>query len=119
MSDTEQPTKTYRGNCHCGAFVFEVEAPEIKSVSDCKCSICNKRGYKWLVPPKPLTIVKDEGKLVHYSFASKKMDHQVSCPGYGIGDLAGWLTICTMVSFVATAEPPSWPRVICFPRKWA
>jgi hypothetical protein len=31
------------------------------------------------VPQKPLTIIKDEGKLVHYSFASKKMDHQVSC----------------------------------------
>jgi hypothetical protein len=79
MSDTEQPTKTYRGNCHCGAFIFEVEAPEIKSASDCKCSICTKRGYLWLVPQKPLTIIKDEGKLVHYSFASKKMDHQVSC----------------------------------------
>ncbi|KAK4100896.1 hypothetical protein N658DRAFT_524433 [Parathielavia hyrcaniae] len=76
MSDAEQPTKTYRGNCHCGAYVFEVEAPEIKSVSDCKCSICIKRGYLWLVPQKPLTVIKDEGKLVHYSFGGKKMDHQ-------------------------------------------
>jgi hypothetical protein len=90
MSDTEQPTKTYRGNCHCGAFVFEVEAPEIKSVSDCKCSICSKRGYKWLVPQKPLVIIKDEGKLVHYSFASKRMDHQVSVLEYGI-DNSVWV----------------------------
>jgi hypothetical protein len=85
MPDAEQPTKTYRGNCHCGAFVYEVEAPEITSASDCTCSICYKRGYLWLVPTKPLTIVKDEGKLVHYSFASKKMDHQVGCLGNGIG----------------------------------
>ncbi len=81
MSDAaEQPTKTYRGNCHCGAFVFEVDAPAITSVGDWKCSICSKRGYLWLVPKKPLNIVKDEGKLVHYAFASKQMDHQVSGP---------------------------------------
>jgi hypothetical protein len=80
MSEAEQPPKTYRGNCHCGAFVFEVEAPEITSVGDCNCSICSKRGYLWLVPKKPLTIVKDEGKLVHYAFGSKQMDHQVSLP---------------------------------------
>src|SRR3954465_14872881 len=80
MSETEQqqPTKTYRGNCHCGAFVFEVEDPEIVSLSACNCSICSKRAYLWLVPKKPLTIVKDEGKLVHYAFASKTVDHQVS-----------------------------------------
>jgi len=76
MSDTEQPTKKYRGNCHCGAFVYEVEAPEITSVSDCNCSICYKQAYLWLVPGKPLTVVKDEGKLVHYSFGTKNMDHQ-------------------------------------------
>ncbi|KAL2130441.1 hypothetical protein VTI74DRAFT_6387 [Chaetomium olivicolor] len=76
MSETEQSTKKYRGNCHCGAFVFEVEVPEIKTVSDCNCSICTKRGYLWLVPQKPLNVVKNEGKLVHYSFASKNMDHQ-------------------------------------------
>ncbi|KAK4121717.1 hypothetical protein N657DRAFT_116887 [Parathielavia appendiculata] len=76
MSEAEQPTKTYRGNCHCGAYVFEVEAPEITSLSDCKCSICSKRqgGYLWV--EKPLTVIKDEGKLVHYSFGPKKVDHQ-------------------------------------------
>ncbi len=73
------PVKTYRGNCHCGAFVFEVEAPEIAKGSDCNCSICTKRAYLWLVPEKPIVVVKDEGKLVGYRFASKNMDHQVSC----------------------------------------
>lgn len=71
------PVKTYRGNCHCGAFVFEVDAPEIVTGSDCNCSICTKRAYLWLVPEKPIVVVKDEGKLVGYRFASKNMDHQV------------------------------------------
>ncbi|KAK3898450.1 hypothetical protein C8A05DRAFT_37960 [Staphylotrichum tortipilum] len=70
------PVKTYRGNCHCGAFVFEVDAPEITKGSDCNCSICTKRAYLWLVPEKPIVVVRDEGKLVGYRFASKNMDHK-------------------------------------------
>ncbi|KAJ4300535.1 hypothetical protein N0V88_003213 [Collariella sp. IMI 366227] len=77
MSETEQPTKTYRGNCQCGAFVFELEAPEIKTTSNCTCSICSKRAYLWVMPSKPLKIIKDDGKLVHYSFGAKNMDHQL------------------------------------------
>ncbi|AEO67103.1 uncharacterized protein THITE_2115904 [Thermothielavioides terrestris NRRL 8126] len=87
MSEPEQPTKKYRGNCHCGAFVFEVEAPEIKSLSDCNCSICTKRGYLWLVPKSAPTIIKDDGKLVHYAFAGRNMDHQF-CGNCGITVLA-------------------------------
>ncbi|KAK4247949.1 hypothetical protein C7999DRAFT_31628 [Corynascus novoguineensis] len=76
MADAEKPTKMYRGSCHCGAYVYEIEAPEIMSASDCNCSICSKRGYLWLVPQKPLTVVRDEGKLVPYLFASKKLVHK-------------------------------------------
>ncbi|RDA93757.1 hypothetical protein CP533_0216 [Ophiocordyceps camponoti-saundersi (nom. inval.)] len=36
---------TYRGNCHCGRYVYEAELPEIKSLYDCNCSICTKKGY--------------------------------------------------------------------------
>ncbi|KAH6856844.1 Mss4-like protein [Chaetomium sp. MPI-CAGE-AT-0009] len=63
MTDADTPVQTYRGSCHCGAFIYEVEAPEIKSAGDCNCSICYKRAYLWLVPKKPLNVVKDEGKL--------------------------------------------------------
>ena len=31
----------HRGECHCGAVRFEVEAPEDLSVSECNCSICH------------------------------------------------------------------------------
>ncbi|KAL2255735.1 hypothetical protein VTK26DRAFT_2791 [Humicola hyalothermophila] len=74
MSETEA-VKKYRGNCHCGAFVFEVELPEIKTVSECNCSICRKKGYLWVSPKQPPTIVKDEGRLVRYAFASKGIHH--------------------------------------------
>lgn len=84
------PLQTYRGNCHCGAFVYEVEAPEITSAGDCTCSICYKRGYLWLVPKKPLVVVKDEGKLVSYAFGSKALDHQVCCLLASLGVGGGW-----------------------------
>jgi hypothetical protein len=70
------------------------------------------------VPQKPLVILKDEGKLVHYSFASKKMDHQVSLQKMALATRSGWLTELSMVSSAATAERLSWRRAICSPRKW-
>lgn len=75
MSETDG-LKKYRGNCHCGAFVFEVELPEIKTVAECNCSICAKKAYLWVKPTNDPVIVKDEGKLVRYAFASKMIDHQ-------------------------------------------
>ncbi len=43
---------TYRGNCHCGAVRFEVEAPERIECTECNCSICTKSGYLHLIVPK-------------------------------------------------------------------
>jgi hypothetical protein len=70
--------KTYRGNCHCGAFVFEVTTPEIKSVTACNCSICTKKGYLWIFPQSPISIVKGDGALKEYAFGPKKTIHLVS-----------------------------------------
>jgi hypothetical protein len=128
---TEPPLKTYRGSCHCGAFIYEVEAPEITSAGDCNCSICYKRGYLWLVPKKPLNIVKDEGKLVGYSFGSKALDHQVRyfgtffpafLPSYLPACLRwcfvfGWLADM-LGSFVEHVVRQYWRRVRCSRREW-
>lgn len=76
MSETES-TKKYRGNCHCGAFVFEIEAPEIKTATECQCSICTKKGYLWTKPSKAMTVIKGEGTLVRYAFGAKNLDHHV------------------------------------------
>lgn len=79
MAKPEQAPKTYRGNCHCGAFVYEVELPEIKSVNECNCSICYKKGYLWLFPPADaFKIVKgDEDALTAYSFSTGTTLHKV------------------------------------------
>ena len=70
--------KTYRGNCHCGSFVFEVEAPEVTEVTSCNCSICAKKGYLWIYPKAPVKVIKGEGSLTGYSFGEKKVVHEVS-----------------------------------------
>lgn len=81
MTDTEQPLKTYRGNCHCGAFVYEIEAPEIKTVSECNCSICYKKGYLWVIPAAGTykAVKGDEDALTVYSFGGGNITHKF-CP---------------------------------------
>ncbi|KAL7938807.1 Mss4-like protein [Trichoderma chlorosporum] len=77
----EAETVTYRGNCHCGNFVYETKLPEIKSAFDCNCSICTKKGYLWVFPGKGnVNIVKGslEG-LTAYQFGAKKLNH-LFCP---------------------------------------
>ena len=44
--------KTYRGNCHCGAFVWEAELPEITVGRTCNCSVCYKKGSMYAFPPR-------------------------------------------------------------------
>lgn len=78
MAEGEETAKTYRGNCHCGAFIFEVKSPEIKSAMSCNCSICTKKGYLWFFPKEPMTIVKGDGSLKEYTFGPKKTTHLVS-----------------------------------------
>jgi len=78
MAESEEATKTYRGNCHCGSYVFEVQVPEIKSAMVCNCSICTKKSYMWLYPPKEsFTVVKDDGILSEYKFGSFGIAHKV------------------------------------------
>ncbi|SPN99645.1 uncharacterized protein DNG_02497 [Cephalotrichum gorgonifer] len=75
---TEQSTKTYRGNCHCGAFVYEAEIPEIKSVITCDCSMCFKKGTRYAYAPEAsVKIVKgDESDLVSYQFHTKSVSYK-------------------------------------------
>lgn len=82
MSDQDQPLKTYRANCHCGAFIYEIDLPELKTVRNCNCSICSRKGYIFTGPSHPdaLKIVKgNEADLTTYSFGAGKMEHKF-CP---------------------------------------
>ncbi|GJN72613.1 glutathione-dependent formaldehyde-activating gfa [Purpureocillium lilacinum] len=73
--------RTYRGNCHCKAFVYEVELPEIKSAFECNCSICHKKGYLWVFPGDGrFEIVKGtDDTLARYTFGPEKLTHRF-CP---------------------------------------
>jgi hypothetical protein len=79
--------KTYRGNCHCGAFIYEAKLPEITSYTECNCSICRKKGYAYLIPDQ-LDIVKGSiDELASYTFNKGGFVHRF-CPKCGTGVLA-------------------------------
>ncbi len=66
----------YKGSCHCGAIVFEFEAPENLEVEDCNCSICKKAGHLHLIlPMSRFTLIKGEDQLQTYTFNSGVAKH--------------------------------------------
>ncbi|OAA49624.1 glutathione-dependent formaldehyde-activating enzyme [Metarhizium rileyi] len=78
-ADTQQTLRTYRGNCHCKAFVYEIQVPEIKAVKQCNCSICHKKGYLWVLPETVdhFKIVKGcQDTLSSYGFNAKNRIHK-------------------------------------------
>jgi len=69
-----------KGSCHCGATTFEVrETP--RSVTQCTCSICSKRGALWAyytpadvkleLPDETDTIYRWRTKTVEHHFCSR------------------------------------------------
>lgn len=72
--------RTYRGNCHCGAFVYEAALPEITTVTECPCSICHKKGYIFVGTNAAAHFKVVKGSLedlTEYTFGSGKMKHKV------------------------------------------
>jgi hypothetical protein len=84
MADAD--TKTYEGNCHCGAIKFSVVLPALEStpLHSCLCSICTKKGYLFVFPLKSaITVTKGAGTdglgagvLTDYAFNSKQVAHR-------------------------------------------
>lgn len=79
MAEQQEQLKTYRGNCHCAAFVYEISLPEIKQASDCNCSVCYKKAAIWVFPkPSDVKFVKgDPSGLTDYTFNKKQYTHKV------------------------------------------
>jgi hypothetical protein len=72
------PLKTYTGSCTCAAFTYTVQLPELTSVNECNCSICTRKGCKWIFPGADcFTVTKDSGTLKDYEFGGKAMAHKV------------------------------------------
>ncbi len=67
---------THTGRCHCGAVVFEVDAPDDAIAQDCNCSICAKTGFLHLIVPKSkFRIVRGDGVLTRYTFNTGIAQH--------------------------------------------
>ncbi|RFU78542.1 glutathione-dependent formaldehyde-activating enzyme [Trichoderma arundinaceum] len=79
----EQPRRrTYRGNCHCGAFVYEIDLPELDTVIDCDCSFCSRKGHLYVQTSEDANfrVVKgSEEKLTSYTFGAASKIHKF-CP---------------------------------------
>ncbi|KAI3330700.1 glutathione-dependent formaldehyde-activating enzyme [Ustulina deusta] len=77
MDDQEVALKTYRANCHCAAYVYEVTLPEISTASKCNCSVCYKKGAFWVFPkPSDVKFVKgDSATLTNYTFGKRNFTH--------------------------------------------
>ncbi|KAH8820097.1 hypothetical protein F5884DRAFT_658441 [Xylogone sp. PMI_703] len=79
---TPQPDpelKTYEGSCHCGAFKYHVNIPDItqNEVGACNCSICFRKNYVFVAPsPGNFVVDEGEGSLVEYRFGEKKWAHK-------------------------------------------
>ncbi|KAI0914922.1 glutathione-dependent formaldehyde-activating enzyme [Ustulina deusta] len=78
MTEQQAPLKTYRGNCHCAAFIYEITLPEIKQASECNCSVCYKKSAIWVFPkPADVKFVKgDPLALTSYNFNKKQFTHK-------------------------------------------
>ncbi len=64
------------GGCHCGAVVFEVEAPDDILVQECNCSICSKTGFLHLiVPASRFRLLQGEESLTTYTFNTGTAKH--------------------------------------------
>lgn len=72
--------QTLQGNCHCGAFKFEMTAPEIRKAQSCNCSLCSKKGYLWIFPQRDqfkVHVVLGNEVLKGYEFGSFAVSHKV------------------------------------------
>ena len=68
--------QTWQGGCHCGQVRFEVTAA-IEQVTDCNCSICNKKGFLHLiVDPSQFRLLRGDHALVSYRFNTGTAEHR-------------------------------------------
>ena len=77
------PIVTHRGQCHCGAIRFEVEAPADIEASRCNCSICSMAGFLHLIVPRSRFRASGDHKMTTYRFNTGIAQHTF-CPICGI-----------------------------------
>jgi hypothetical protein len=72
----DQELVCHHGGCHCGAVVFEFDAPARVIVLDCDCSICSMTGYLHLiVPARRFRLLRGADMLERYTFNTGTAQH--------------------------------------------
>lgn len=65
----------YEGGCHCGRVRFSIES-EMKSATQCNCSICTKKGtINHRVTPERLQVLQGQDALGLYQFGTHTAKH--------------------------------------------
>lgn len=80
-------SKTYEGQCHCGAVRFSVTT-DLGGMGDCNCSRCRRVG--WIMQPVPAAdfrLAAGVDHLAPYRFNTHKIEHQF-CRDCGIEPFA-------------------------------
>jgi hypothetical protein len=73
----------YKGSCHCGNIVFEVEG-ELTGAMACNCSICSRKGsLLWFVPRDKLQLLTPKKDMSTYTFNKHVIRHRF-CPTCGM-----------------------------------
>lgn len=73
----------YKGSCHCGKVVFEVEG-ELNGAMACNCSMCSRKGsLLWFVPRDQFRLLTSEAEIGTYTFNKHVIKHRF-CPTCGI-----------------------------------
>jgi hypothetical protein len=70
-----RPTQTYRGSCHCGAVLFEIET-DFPELTTCDCSICRRKNALMVkVPEDQFKLISGDQSLSEYRFHTKTARH--------------------------------------------
>jgi hypothetical protein len=70
-----RPMQTYRGSCHCGAVIFEIEtdSPELTT---CDCSICRRKNALMVkVHEDQFKLLSGDQSLSEYRFHTETARH--------------------------------------------
>ncbi|KAJ2369529.1 hypothetical protein IW150_005133 [Coemansia sp. RSA 2607] len=67
---------THKGQCHCGAVSWEIQAPRTLHLDECNCSMCNMHGFQHLIVPKSrFTLLSGKDNITTYTFNSHIAQH--------------------------------------------
>jgi hypothetical protein len=70
-----RPLHTYRGSCHCGAVVFEIET-DFPELTMCDCSICRRRNALMVkVHESKFKLLAGQESLADYQFHTRAAHH--------------------------------------------